>query len=301
MRSTTDGPGGMPTKTRLDPDADGAAPPAEPQGAPGLSPGEISTSGGAAPPAGIAGFIDALNALSAHLKAREFVEAAARRAWGFRAGVSIALLATHGFIGLVLAIGTFSSGGGTSGREIPAFIWAAGSVGALVSLHEFWRLMDRPLRLVPDSAERVALRHEDSPLRDRIRIAQWVLLDTAFTRFCLVERNYSARWASTLLSVSGSSAIVMFGAFTFPILGVAMSTSDLFWVVLGAFALLSVFALVKGRARSRADRTTVRRQALQVLAFDRDFGGFLPRVERERVGEFVADRTDPSATDGEPF
>jgi hypothetical protein len=291
----------MPTKTRLDPDADGAAPPAEPQGAPGLSPGEISTSGGAAPPAGTAGFIDALNALSAHLKARELVEGAARRAWGFRVGVSVTLLATHGFIGLVLSFGIFSSGGGPSGREIPAFIWAAGSVGALVSLSAFWRLMDRPLRLVPDSADRVALRHEDSPLRDRIRIAQWVLLDTAFTRFCIVERNYSARWASTLLSVSGSSAIVMFGSFTFPVLGIAVSTSDMFWVILGAFALLSVFAVVTGSARSRADRAIVRRQALQVLAFDRDFGGFLPRVERERVEGFVADPTDPSAAGGEPL
>src|SRR6266508_6136493 len=77
------GPGGMPTKTRLDPIAGGTLPPAEPDRAQGAGPRDSSSSAGAhAPlPGDAAGFIDSLTALAAHLREREAFEADVRRGW----------------------------------------------------------------------------------------------------------------------------------------------------------------------------------------------------------------------------
>src|SRR6267142_525488 len=106
------GPGGMPTKTRLDPIAGGTNPPAEPDGAQGAGPRHSSWSprAGAPLPGDFTGFIDSLSALAEHLREREAFEADVRRGWA-RMSVWCALFVPLGLLsawisGGIMAVGS---------------------------------------------------------------------------------------------------------------------------------------------------------------------------------------------------
>lgn len=281
----------MPTKTRLDPKADGDGPSAEPPGAPGSSPGGNSTSAAAGPPAGVTGFIDALNAMSAHLKAREAMEARAQRGWGVRAALCGALLAAQGLVGALMLslVRSYSTNAGADAEATTMVaVLAAAALTAGLALVLYSGLAARPLRRVPDSADRVALRHEDSPVRDRIRISQWILFDTVFTRFCIAEGTANARAAGGIAGVSlwaTASMWVMLSAGWFVRVLPSEKPTIAAWnlTTIAALVVLALATMAVTDRRMLADRALAQHYARQVLAFDRDFGGFLPRVERERV------------------
>ncbi|HEX9709854.1 MAG TPA: hypothetical protein VGB42_07825 [Candidatus Thermoplasmatota archaeon] len=293
----------MPTKTRLDPDAGGTSPSAEPEGAPGFGPGDNTASAPAASGAGdVSGFIDALTALSAHLRERELIEGGAKRSWGVLMLAALFLLGLQS-VGDFLLLQTvpqhLQPEGTLSPLPFAALTGSAAATGALAAAL-LGRLLVRPIRLVQDSADRVALRHEDSPLRDRIRIAQWVLFDTAFTRFCLAERGLQGRVALGVLSVAAAGTlsvwllVAAYGAAagqgnTLAQVGAAYSSGQM--GVLASFLALSLVSVLLTRSRALKELEDARHLARQVLTFDRDFGGFLPPIERTRVQAIVNARS----------
>lgn len=287
----------MPTKTRLDPTAGGDNSPAGQDGAQGSGRGDHSTSPVAATPAGgdVAGFIDSLTALASHLKDRERLEAEARRAWGMRAVLALLLLVAQAFTNLFV-FGFLSSYSFLVSPTIPIAIAVSGAGTGFLAFALYWPMYARPLRFAPDSADRVALRHEDSPLRDRIRISQWILFDTALTRFAIAERTFKARQVGGVLATSGWAAVslwVILMAALFlrpnPYAGYAQNPYDgVFLGALALFLVLTLASIVLTRREALADLGRAQSLGRQVLAFDTDFGGFLPKGERARVERVVA-------------
>ncbi len=294
----------MPTKTRLDPTAGGETRPAGQDGAQGSGRGDNSTSvGAAAAPSDVAGFIDSLTALAAHLREREAMEAEARRGWTRRAVACGALAAIQAVLALfVLAwLAAYSTGFGYYVSPlVPGALVLLSLGSAFVSFALHWRLGAAPLRRVPDSADRVALRHEDSPLRDRIRISQWVLFDTAFLRFALAEGALRARAAGAVLAVSvwGTAAIwgILMAAVLirpnysyYPLPPATPSPWDgAFLAVAVVFVVVTIFTVFLVRRAAFAEFARAQHYGRQVLAFDEAFGGFLPRAERDRVMQIVS-------------
>ena len=281
----------VPTKTRLDPIAGGDGPPAEPERAPGSGPVVNSTS---APPADVDGFIDALSALSSHLKDRELIEQNAKRTWALWMLGALLLLGIQALADLLLVQalpGHFRPQGTVDPLPTAALVVSAAGTAAISALL-LGRLLMQPIRFVPDSADRVALRHEDSPMRDRIRIAQWVLFDTVFTRFCLAERAIAARIAVGVWAVAAAGTLAVWmivGAY-----GLAQGQARLFAqfdepfgryqiVPLAAFLVMSLVTVILTRKGALADLELAQHYGRQVMAFDRDFGGFLPLLEHNRV------------------
>ena len=288
----------MPTKTRLDPTAGGENPPAGQDGAQGSGHGDTSSSAGhpGTAPGDVSGFIDSLTALASHLKDRERLEAEARRAWGLRAVLALVLLVGQAFTGLFV-LGFLASYSYLVSPAISVAIMVSGAATGFLAFVLYWSMFTRPLRFAPDSADRVALRHEDSPLRDRIRISQWILFDTALTRFAIAERSFKARQVGGVLATSGWAAVTLWllllvalfmrpsyyaggsyqGAFDSGFLG-----------ALGLFLILTLATIMMTRREALADLGRAQSLARQVLAFDADFGGFLPKSERARIERFVA-------------
>lgn len=240
---------------------------------------------------GITGFIDALNSMSAHLKAREAMEAEARRAWSMRATLCGGLLAGQVLIGVLLLslVRSYQSYfGWDMATSLPLALLVVAAVTAVLAFLSFASLAARPLRVVPDSADRVALRHEDSPVRDRIRISQWILFDTVFTRFCIARGQVAARRAG---GIAGASLWLTAGLWLMLsagwVLRLVPSEEGTFeaWnlTAVSVVVVLVVATLAVTDRRMLDDRSLAQHYARQVLAFDRDFGGFLPRAERERV------------------
>lgn len=280
----------MPTKTRLDPTAGGDSPPAGQDGAQGSGRGDHSTSASAAAaaPGDVAGFIDALSALSAHITQRESFEADVRRGWSKMAGacgllVAVQALAGAGVFGPAAALGAAPPTG-----LIALYLSAVGT-SALAALL-FSAAAASPWREAADSVDRLALRHEDSPLRDHIRITQWMLFDSALARFSANERRVNAVIAHgiMLVSIMGSLALAfnpalraLFGDPLDPN-GRATAASLLIFLVM-------TLVTIVGTMRSGKEAFGVAQHyARQVLAFDTDFGGFLPRAEKEHVEQVAA-------------
>lgn len=294
----------VPTRTRLDPTAGGETPPAGQDGAQGSGRGDHKTSEAATPPphsGDVAGFIDSLVALSVHLKDREKLENEQRRSFNLRALGAVGLLGTQGVLDLFVLNWLSTSNfyyytGPTPTTPIALIVAAAGT--ALLAFVWFWRLGASPLRIVADSADRVALRHEDSPLRDRIRISQWILFDTAFTRFAMSERAFKARQAGAVLAIAGWATVAVWGVTlveltvhpttSYPIGSGYPSPYDPYVAGAVAFFLLAtLLTMVSAWRGTLAELDLAQHNARQVLAFDADFGGFLPRAEKERVTRIV--------------
>lgn len=300
----------MPTKTRLDPTADGQSPSAGQDGALGSSPGNLSTSpASAAPPSGdVAGFIDSLTALASHLKDRERLEAEARRTWGLRAVMALLILIFLAITSLFV-FAVLSSYGGYVSPTIPVAIALSGAATGLLAFSLYWRMYDRSLRLSSDSADRVALRHEDSPLRDRIRISQWILIDTALTRFAIGERTFQSRQVGGVLATAGWAAVslwvILMGLLSLPspYYGAGTGASPYEVLVLGSlsfFLILTMVSIVLTKRGALGDMARAQSLARQVLAFDADFGGFLPKVERERAERMANLRASPTSVGPSP-
>lgn len=283
------GPGGMPTKTRLDPTAGGEDPPAGQDGAQGSGRGDHSRSVDAAAPAGgdVAGFIDSLTALASHLKEREAFESQARSGWARMSAWSalfIPLQVLSGYFAAYLLAAGAPEPPTTFLTLLSAGILTAGLAGLL-----FLRIAEASWRAAPDSVDRVALRHEDSPLRDRIRISQWILFDSALSRFAFNEQRYRGAVAFGVLSVSVDS---MLAVALVPLFAHALSGQLRGWALansagLALFLVLALVSIVLTSKSAKAAFRLAQHYGRQVLAFDEDFGGFLPRAEREHVEKVV--------------
>lgn len=277
----------MPTKTRLDPTAGGDPPPAEPDRAHGSGRGDNSSSASAALPGGdITGFIDSLTALAAHLRERESFEAEARRSWSRMAFSSFLVVPAAAVIAYVTR--ESSPLGGGSLTSFTSIVLASLGTATLAAIL-FSMAAATPWRASPDSVDRVALRHEDSPLRDRIRITQWILFDTVFMRFTFQQHRVNAAIAYGILTISGFALVC--AALVVPLaLGLAGMTGGRDLAVSLALLIFLVLVLVSIVMVSRTAKQTfllAQHYGRQVLAFDADFGGFLARAEKEHVDKVV--------------
>lgn len=281
----------MPTKTRLDPTAGGASPPAEQDGAHGSGRGDHSTSASAAPgaPADVAGFIDSLASLSEHVTQREAFEADVRRGWSKMAGACGLLVALETLAGPVLfapstlAVPPLSALSPPATTSVALYVATVGT-GALAALL-FSAAGASPWREAADHVDRLALRHEDSPLRDRIRITQWILFDACLSRFSACERRVNAIIAHgvMLVSVMGALSLALNPAFRALVQDPADLAGRAGAASLFTFLVLTLVAIAGTMRSGKEMFATAQHYARQVLAFDEDFGGFLPRAEKERV------------------
>jgi hypothetical protein len=144
-------------------------------------------------------------------------------------------------------------------------------------------------RAAPDSVDRVTLRHEDSPLRDRIRISQWILFDSVLSRFAFHHRRVNAVISQGVMAVSVMAifcialisplASLLDGASVGPAETASLATVLFLALVLGVIAVVLRTA--------KAEFHLAQHYGRQVLTFDSDFGGFLPRAEKDRVERVV--------------
>jgi hypothetical protein len=277
----------MPTKTRLDPTAGGSPPPAEPDRAHGSGRGDNSSSASAALPGGdITGFIDSLSTLAAHLRERESFEALARRSWSRMAFSSFLLVPAAAVIAFVTDVATPVSGGSlTSFTSIVLAALFTASLAAIL----FSVAAAAPWRASPDSVDRVALRHEDSPLRDRIRITQWILFDTVFTRFTFQQHRVNAAIAYGVLTISGFAlvSIALVVPLSRELQGMSNGRDVAVSLALLIFLVLVLASIVRVSRTAKQTFVLAQHYGRQVLAFDADFGGFLARAEKEHVENVV--------------
>lgn len=296
---TPRGFGGMPTKTRLDPPTGGDGTPGGPDGAHGSGPEGKLTSASSAPPlrvpGDVAGFVDSLTSLASHLREREAFEAGVRRGWAVALLGCAGLLTLEGFLGY-FAIGTVRSIGGLGAASAPqttSLLAICAIATALAALALLGLAASAPWRTVPDSADRITLHHEDSPLRDRIRVSQWILLDAAFTRFAYHERLVQVRIAYGIVVVSASAAAAI--ALPLPVLGwlafaaPAAQTYDMAAnAMLALFLVLTLVTIAITMRGAKLEFLLAQHYGRQVLSFDDAFGHFMPAAERHRVEELVA-------------
>jgi hypothetical protein len=234
----------------------------------------------AAPPAAnrqgdATGFIDSLSALSAHIARREEFEASVRRGW-------TKMAAACGLLAALQSLGALGFLGAPTGiLAVYASALATSSLAALL----FSAAGAAPWRAAADSVDRVALRHEDSPLRDRIRITQWMLFDSALMRFAASERRVNAVIAHGVMLVS---VMASFALALWPVLRTAFGDPADYQgrgaaASVALFLVLTLITIVATMRSGRATFHAAQHYARQVLAFDADFGGFLPRAEKEHV------------------
>jgi hypothetical protein len=238
-------------------------------------------------PGDVAGFIDSLTSLAAHLREREAFEADVRRGWA-RMSVFSAL-----FVPLGLLAG-WLSGGITAVGSRPYYgtwnaLMACALLTAALAAVLFLQVASKPWRCAPDSVDRVALRHEDSPLRDRIRITQWILFDSVFTRFGSNESRVNVVIAYGVLGVSifATFALSLMPALAYLLSGSSLDSVQTGPAVLGLFLVLVLVTILTVSRRAKAALRLAQHYGHQVLAFDDDFGGFLPRTDREHVERVV--------------
>ncbi len=292
----------MPTKTRLDPTAGGDSPPAGQDGAHGSGRGDNLASGGAggARPADATGFIESLGALSAHITQREAFEADVRRGWTRMAGVCGIILVAESVAGGFIAAPIPGAPLGTPSAGTLALYAAALGTAALAALL-FSAAAAAPWRAAADHVDRVALRHEDSPLRDRIRITQWMLFDAALSRFLANERRVNAIIAHgvMLVSVMAALCLALQGPLRAALGDPADGSGRAASASLALFLLLTILAIFSTMRSGKESFAAAQHYGRQVLAFDEDFGGFLPRAEREHVAKFAAAGAASSETEQE--
>ena len=281
----------MPTKTRLDPTAGGETPPAGQDGAQGSGHGGNSTSVAHAAPgsADVAGFMDSLAALSAHITAREAFEADVRRGWSRMAGACGVLLGVQVIAGyLVIGAGSWGQRAGLPASVVALYVVGPGT-SALAALL-FSAAAASPWRAAADHVDRVALRHEDSPLRDRIRITQWMLFDSALSRFSANERRVNAVIAHGVMLVSVMATLSL--ALTPPLRETFGAGTQADYraaaAAMAVFLILTIITIAATMRSGKQSHATAQHYARQVLALDEDFGGFLPRAEKDHVTKFAA-------------
>jgi hypothetical protein len=223
-----------------------------------------------------------------------------RRGWTAMAGVCGIILVAESLAGAFLA-GPIPGAPlvAPSAGTLALYVAALGTAALAALL--FSAAAAAPWRAAADHVDRVALRHEDSPLRDRIRITQWMLFDAALSRFLANERRVNAIIAHgvLLVSVQGAFCLALQGPLRAALADPADASGRAASASLALFLILAILTIFATMRSGRESFAAAQHYGRQVLAFDEDFGGFLPRAEKEHVAKFAAAGASSAETDEE--